>query len=156
MDKVKKIMKEFSIFAICLACFCGLFLYRMAVKADISTISESKLVQKIEADESFVVYTSSSSSTTALTYQEVVEKYLTKNRSEKIYFLNLDELDDANTFVSTYFKKDAADLTKEYTYVNPGSVSIPKEGSWHGYILADSNGLVWKDFNFDIKKSLKF
>lgn len=117
MDKVKKIMKEFSIFAICLACFCGLFLYRMAVKADISTISESKLVQKIEADESFVVYTSSSSSTTALTYQEVVEKYLTKNRSEKIYFLNLDELDDANTFVSTYFKKDAADLTKEYTYV---------------------------------------
>lgn len=117
MDKVKKIMKEFSIFAICLACFCGLFLYRMAVKADISTISESKLVQKIEADESFVVYTSSSSSTTALTYQEVVEKYLTKNRSEKIYFLNLDELNDANTFVSTYFKKDAADLTKEYTYV---------------------------------------
>lgn len=117
MDKVKKIMKEFSIFAICLACFCGLFLYRMAVKADISTISESKLVQKIEADESFVVYTSSSSSTTALTYQEVVEKYLTKNRSEKIYYLNLDELDDANTFVSTYFKKDAADLTKEYTYV---------------------------------------
>ena len=110
-------MKEFSIFAICLACFCGLFLYRMAVKADISTISESKLVQKIEADESFVVYTSSSSSTTALTYQEVVEKYLTKNRSEKIYFLNFDELDDANTFVSTYFKKDAADLTKEYTYV---------------------------------------
>ena len=117
MDKVKKIMKEFSIFAICLACFCGLFLYRMAVKADISTISESKLVQKIEADDSFVVYTSSSSSTTALTYQEVVEKYLTKNRSEKIYYLNLDELDDANTFVSTYFKKDAADLTKEYTYV---------------------------------------
>lgn len=117
MDKVKKIMKEFSIFAICLACFCGLFLYRMAVKADISTISESKLVQKIEADESFVVYTSSSSSTTALTYQEIVEKYLTKNRSEKIYFLNLDELDDADTFVSTYFKKDAADLTKEYTYV---------------------------------------
>ena len=47
-------------------------------------------------------------------------------------------------------------VTKEYTYVNPGSVSIPKEGSWHGYILADSNGLVWKDFNFDIKKSLKF
>lgn len=117
MDKVKKIMKEFSIFAICLACFCGLFLYRMAVKADISTISESKLVQKIEADESFVVYTSSSSSTTALTYQEIVEKYLTKNRSEKIYFLNLDELDDADTFVSTYFKKDTADLTKEYTYV---------------------------------------
>lgn len=117
MDKVKKIMKEFSIFAICLACFCGLFLYRMAVKADISTISESKLVQKIEADESFVVYTSSSSSTTALTYQEIVEKYLTKNRSEKIYFLNLDELDDADTLVSTYFKKDAADLTKEYTYV---------------------------------------
>ena len=60
MDKAKKILKEFSIFAICLACFCGLFLYRVAVKADVTPITEAKLVQKIEADESFVVYTSSS------------------------------------------------------------------------------------------------
>lgn len=33
-----------------------------------------------------------------------------------------------------------------YTYMNPGSVSIPKEGSWHGYMLMDEKGCIWKAF----------
>ena len=117
MEKFKKIFKEFSVFAIVIACFCGLFLYRMAVKADVTTISESKLVQKIEADESFIVYTASSSSTYTPTQQEVVEKYLTKNRSSKIYYLDLDEVEDADTFVSTYLNQEVADTLNPYTYV---------------------------------------
>lgn len=32
-----------------------------------------------------------------------------------------------------------------YTYLNPGSVSIPKEGSAHGYMILDDNGFTWKD-----------
>lgn len=32
-----------------------------------------------------------------------------------------------------------------YTYLNPGSVSIPKEGSCHSYIVAEDGLLCWKD-----------
>ena len=33
-----------------------------------------------------------------------------------------------------------------YTYMNPGSVSIPKEGSAHGYMIFDGN-FVWKNLD---------
>ena len=32
-------------------------------------------------------------------------------------------------------------------YLNPGSVSIPKEGSAHGYMLLEGSCLVWKDLD---------
>ena len=32
-----------------------------------------------------------------------------------------------------------------FTYVNPGSTSIPKNGSAHSYMLMDGNCLIWKD-----------
>lgn len=32
-----------------------------------------------------------------------------------------------------------------YTYVNPGSISIPKENSPHSYIVLDENLFTWKD-----------
>lgn len=34
---------------------------------------------------------------------------------------------------------------ENYTYLNPGSVSIPKEESWHGYMILESEVFVWKD-----------
>ena len=30
--------------------------------------------------------------------------------------------------------------------MNPGSVSLPKENSWHGYMLLEDGCFVWKDF----------
>ena len=36
-----------------------------------------------------------------------------------------------------------------YIYMNPGSVSIPKEGSAHGYMLYDG-GFVWKDLDGNV------
>lgn len=33
-----------------------------------------------------------------------------------------------------------------YTYMNPGSVSIPKEGSAHGYMIYDGE-FIWKDLD---------
>lgn len=38
-----------------------------------------------------------------------------------------------------------------YTYINPGSVSIPKENSHHGYILFENGSFFWKDFEGNIK-----
>lgn len=32
-------------------------------------------------------------------------------------------------------------------YLNPGSVSIPKENSAHGYMVLEGNVAVWKDLN---------
>ena len=37
-----------------------------------------------------------------------------------------------------------------YTYMNPGSVSIPKEGSHHGYMLLENGVFTWKDFEGNI------
>lgn len=37
--------------------------------------------------------------------------------------------------------------TGEYTYINPGSVSIPKSGSAHSYMLLDGNVFKIKDFD---------
>ncbi len=35
--------------------------------------------------------------------------------------------------------------------INPGSVSIPKEDSWHGYILYENGIFIWKDFDGNVK-----
>ena len=39
-------------------------------------------------------------------------------------------------------------------YLNPGSVSIPKEDSWNGYMMLDEDAFSWKDFDGGIRKIL--
>ena len=34
----------------------------------------------------------------------------------------------------------------DFVYLNPGSVSIPKEESHHGYMIFEHNVCLWKDF----------
>lgn len=41
---------------------------------------------------------------------------------------------------------------ENYTYMNPGSVSMPKEDTPHGYMIMDENGFVWKDLEGNIIK----
>lgn len=43
----------------------------------------------------------------------------------------------------------------KYVYVNPGSVSIPKEGSTHSYMTLTDNLLEWKDLYGNIYQSYK-
>lgn len=40
---------------------------------------------------------------------------------------------------------------EDYTYMNPGSVSIPKEGSWHGYMILENGHFLWKDLDGNIQ-----
>lgn len=42
-----------------------------------------------------------------------------------------------------------------FCYMNPGSVSIPKEGSWHGYMIWEHNDFTWKDFQGNIRLTYK-
>ena len=37
-----------------------------------------------------------------------------------------------------------------HTYLNPGSVSIPKEGSHHGYMTLENGTFLWKDLDGNI------
>lgn len=41
---------------------------------------------------------------------------------------------------------------ENYVYLNPGSVSIPKEESWHGYMILEDGRFEWKDFGGNVKK----
>ncbi len=34
-----------------------------------------------------------------------------------------------------------------FIYLNPGSVSIPKENSWYGYMTYENGLFLWKDFD---------
>ncbi len=43
-----------------------------------------------------------------------------------------------------------------FTYINPGSVSIPKENSHHGYIVLDGQTFTFKDFDGNVKETFNF
>lgn len=43
---------------------------------------------------------------------------------------------------------------EEYTYLNPGSVAIPKEGSWHGYLMLEGGTFIWKDLDGNERQRL--
>ena len=38
------------------------------------------------------------------------------------------------------------------TYLNPGSISNPKENSWHGYMIIENDEILWKDLSGEIMK----
>ncbi|MBQ7975212.1 MAG: phosphodiesterase, partial [Clostridia bacterium] len=40
-----------------------------------------------------------------------------------------------------------------YTYMNPGSVSIPKENSYNGYMVLENKTFLWRDFDGNIKQT---
>ena len=40
-----------------------------------------------------------------------------------------------------------------YTYINPGSVSIPKENSHNGYIIFEDGEFIWKNLDMNIIKT---
>ena len=44
---------------------------------------------------------------------------------------------------------------ENYVYMNPGSVSIPKENSYHGYMILEGGEFLWKDFDGDVKNKYK-
>lgn len=36
-------------------------------------------------------------------------------------------------------------------YINPGSVSIPKENSWHGYVILENGEFIWKNLEGEVQ-----
>lgn len=46
----------------------------------------------------------------------------------------------------------ALNIHEDFIYMNPGSVSIPKENSRNGYMTAEGGCFLWKDFSGEILK----
>ena len=40
--------------------------------------------------------------------------------------------------------------------MNPGSVAIPKDGSWHGYMTLKDGYFQWKDFDGSVHMDYTF
>ncbi len=54
-------------------------------------------------------------------------------------------LGKGDVLVNGHFHVPAFEKRGDYTYVNCGSVSIPKEGSPHSYLVLEGHTLTWKD-----------
>ena len=59
-----------------------------------------------------------------------------------------DILLQGHTHVPAYLEKDG------FIFMNPGSASIAKENSHHGYMLIEGNKYQWKDFNGTVVKEV--
>ena len=51
-----------------------------------------------------------------------------------------------HTHVPADYEKDGV------RYMNPGSVSIPKEESWHGYMVLENGSFTWKNLDGEVQK----
>ena len=58
---------------------------------------------------------------------------------------NMPKMHDGDMILAGHTHVPACDQVGECLYLNPGSVSIPKEGSAHSYMIIDDSGLSWMD-----------
>lgn len=49
----------------------------------------------------------------------------------------------------------ACNVHENYTYINPGSVSIPKNGSEHGYMMLEDGIFTWKTLEGEVYRTYR-
>lgn len=59
---------------------------------------------------------------------------------------HLPPLKEGDILLNGHTHIPANQMMRNYTYMNPGSVSIPKAGSAHGYMIYDGE-FIWKDLD---------
>lgn len=64
----------------------------------------------------------------------------------------LPPMQKGDLLLNGHFHVPACEELGDYTYLNPGSVSIPKEDSWHGYMTLEDGKFQWKDLDGNIQK----
>lgn len=65
---------------------------------------------------------------------------------------NLPPLHEGDILLHGHTHVPACTVHETYTYLNPGSVAIPKEDSWHGYMTLENGLFLWKDFDGNIQQ----
>ncbi len=61
-------------------------------------------------------------------------------------------LSDGSILMCGHTHIPACNEYESYIYMNPGSCSIPKENSHHGYMIFENDSFIWKDFENNIIK----
>ena len=132
-DFIKKFAREISVFGLVLVVFLGLFIYRQATYATYTTLSSTKFEQKIKDKDSFIVVAGDSSDNTMKSFQEVMTTYQTKNRKNKIYYV------DTKGKSSNYLnKKLNVNVSKPCTFIiKDGKVKAKYSGALQYYYFKD-------------------
>ena len=63
---------------------------------------------------------------------------------------NLPPIQSGDILLHGHTHIPACEESDTHTYLNPGSVSIPKENSPHSYMTFDGNEFVWKDLDGEV------
>ena len=65
---------------------------------------------------------------------------------------NLPQLKKGDILLHGHTHVPVCKETEDYIYLNPGSVSIPKENRWHGYMILEDGTFFWKDLEGNVQK----
>ena len=63
---------------------------------------------------------------------------------------NLPPISDGDILLHGHTHVPKCTEHEKYIYMNPGSVSIPKENSHHGYMTLRDGTFLWKDFDGNV------
>lgn len=135
MDTIKKFGKEISVFGVVILVFLGLFIYHQATFKDYKTVKSATMTQMIEDKKDFVVVLGDSTDTTVQSYQNVMTKYTTNNRSTPLYYVDTKTIDDVESYVEKTFDTNGTyPLT---LIIKDGKVVAQKSGYLQYYSLYD-------------------
>lgn len=135
MEFIKKFAKEISVFGIVLVVFFGLFAYRQITFKDYKTISQKQLTSMVEKQEDFVVVVGNSTDTTVLSYQDIMTKYTTKNRSTPLYYLDTNNIENVDQYIEDTF--DTNVTYPSTLIIKDGKMTAKKDGIMQYYSLYD-------------------
>lgn len=91
----------------------------------------------------------------------VLADYAVLDVGEKLVYLthghvynegNLPPLHNGDILLHGHTHVPKCEVYENYIYMNPGSVSIPKENSHHGYMILENGEFVWKDLEGNVIK----
>ena len=68
---------------------------------------------------------------------------------------NLPNLSNIDVMLNGHFHVPTCNVHDDYIYINPGSVSIPKEESWYSYMTLENGEFIWYDMDGVEKKRYK-
>ena len=135
MEFIKKFAKEISVFGIVLVVFFGLFAYRQITFKDYKTISQKQLTSMVEKQEDFVVVVGNSTDTTVLSYQDIMTKYTSKNRSTPLYYLDTNNIENVDQYIEDTF--DTNVTYPSTLIIKDGKMTAKKDGIMQYYSLYD-------------------
>ena len=77
----------------------------------------------------------------------VGEKLLYATHGHVYNKANPPKMKKGDILLNGHFHVPAFEELEDFIYMNPGSVSIPKENSQHSYVILEDNVFVWKNLD---------